>query len=94
MVIMQDLQDVSPNQSFLHVRGLVARVLIDHAENAIKQHSGLSQRDIARTIGSDRVMVYLSLKSLQDKGAIRIENNRIKINKELLRTVAGLAMCA
>jgi hypothetical protein len=91
---MQDIQEVLPSQSFLHVRGLVAKALIDHAEDILMQRSGLSQREIARMIGSDRVMVYLSLKSLQDKGAIRIDDHRIKINKELLRTAAGLALYA
>jgi hypothetical protein len=68
-------------------RTLVAKILLDQAADR-KQHQ-LAQRDMA-TLGSvDWEIVNTTLKSLQNEGAIRIERNRIIINKILLKKAAG-----
>jgi len=83
----------SPAQehSFIHIRGLVARVLLDRAGDVTNGQHRVAQRDIAATLGTDWGMVHMSLKSMQDEGAIRIERHRLIINKELLQKMAGAA---
>ena len=81
MLLMQD-------PSFREAKGLVAKVLLDFAREATDENSHLAQRDIATIIGRDWQTVHMSLKSLDHEGAIRIERNRITINKELLRKIA------
>jgi CRP/FNR family transcriptional regulator, cyclic AMP receptor protein len=82
---------ISPAQekSFIHIRGLVARALLEHAGDDTNGRPRVAQRDIATTVGTDWGMVHISLKSMQDEGAIRIERHRLIINKELLQKVAG-----
>jgi len=75
--------------SHSRVRGLVAKVLLDSITNTAGPSRQLSQRDIASLTGSDWETVHTSLKSLQDCGAIKIDRNRLIINKELLQKLAG-----
>jgi len=49
------------------------------------------QRDIAATVGADWGLVHMSLKSMQEEGAIKIDRHRLIINKALLQKVAGTA---
>jgi DNA-binding MarR family transcriptional regulator len=80
---------ISPSEqpSFLQVRGQVARALLEHADNGSGRR--VVQRDIAATVGTDWSTVHISLKSMQAQGAIRIERNRLFINKEVLRKMAA-----
>lgn len=71
--------------------GLVARVLLDYAADNTAERHGLSQHDIATLTGTDWQTVHISLKSLQEEGAIRIERHRMILNKALLQEVAGVA---
>jgi len=75
--------------SFIDIRGMVARTLLEHANGGTGGQSRLAQRDIAATVGADWGMVHISLKSLQEQGAIRIERNRLYVNKELLQKMAA-----
>ena len=75
-------------QSFSHIRGQVARILLEHAGDSNNGHKKLAQRDIASLLGIGWGTVHLSLKSLYHDGIIRIERNRIIINKELIRKAA------
>ena len=68
--------------------GLVARVLLDYAENRKAERGQLTQRDIAVLTGTDWETVHRSLESLQKAGTIRIERHRIIVNKELLQKAA------
>jgi CRP/FNR family transcriptional regulator len=77
------------NSTFIDIRGRIARVLLEYANDGASGRPRVSQRDIAATAGTDWGMVHLSLKSMQDEGAIRIDRNRLIINKELLQKVAG-----
>jgi hypothetical protein len=82
------------NSAFLQTRGAVAKILLDN----VLHHNGakpqLAQRDIAAMTGTDWYSVHMSLKSIRDSGAIRVERNRIIVNKESLRRLAGEAGCA
>ena len=74
-------------RSFIDIRGMVARTLLDQANGGGQPR--LAQRDIAATVGTDWSMVHISLKSMQEEGAIRIEHNRLYVNKDLLQKMAG-----
>ncbi len=78
------------DQSFPYIKGQVARILLEHAMDGNKGQNRLAQRDIATMLGIGWHMVHLSLKSLFHDGTIRIEDNRIIINKELIRKVAEI----
>ena len=75
---------------FLHIRGLVARVLLEHASDSTNGQSRVAQRDIAAIVGTDWGTVHMSLKSMQDEGAIQIERHRLILNKQLLQKLAGI----
>jgi hypothetical protein len=76
-------------RSFIDIRGMVARALLEHADDGTGGQHRLAQRDIAEAVGTDWGMVHISLKSMQEDGAIRIERNCLYINKELLQKMAG-----
>jgi predicted transcriptional regulator len=77
------------DNSLINIRGRVARVLLEHAADGASGRPRVAQRDIAATLGANWGMVHMSLKSMQDEGAIKIDRNRLIINKELLQKVAG-----
>lgn len=87
---MMTFQDLPSNMllrqqySLKHTRQLVARVLFEHIAGNSRQQRLISQRDIAQLAGLDWEAVHTSLKSLMDKGAIKIERNRLLVNKESL----------
>jgi DNA-binding GntR family transcriptional regulator len=76
------------DQSFAQIKGRVAKVLLEHAGDGTKGNNRLTQRDIATRLGIGWDVVHQSLKSLYDEGVIRIERNRIIINKELIQQAA------
>jgi predicted transcriptional regulator len=75
--------------TFIDIRGKVARVLLECADGD-SERPRMAQRDIAAAVGTDWGMVHISLKSMQADGAIKIDRNRLIINKEMLRKVAGI----
>ena len=82
----------SPAQENLviHIRGLVAKILLENTGDGTSERHRVTQRDIAMTVGTDWDMVHMSFKSMQEEGAIRIERHRLIINKELLQKLAGI----
>jgi predicted transcriptional regulator len=76
--------------SLIDIRGRVARVLLECAEDGASGQPRMAQRDIAASVGADWGMVHISLKSMQAEGAIRIDGNRLIINKKRLQKVAGI----
>jgi DNA-binding MarR family transcriptional regulator len=64
-------------------------MLLEHAGDGTGGRPRVAQRDIAAAVGADWGTVHMSLKSIQDEGAIRIERHRLIINKELLQKVAA-----
>jgi hypothetical protein len=79
------------NLEFNQIRGVVAKVLLDHAVGGSGERPRLAQRDIAAMAGTDWYTVHMSLRSIRDEGAIKIERNRIIVNKESLQRLAGEA---
>jgi len=76
------------DQSFLRVKGQVAKLLLKHAVAGIDGNNRLTQRDMAEMLGTSWGMVYLSLMSLCHEGIIRINRNKIIVNKELVQKMA------
>jgi DNA-binding GntR family transcriptional regulator len=70
------------------IRSQVAKILLEHAGN---RNNRLTQRDIATKLGTGWDVVHLTLKSLYRDGIIKVERNRIIVNKELAQKAAGLA---
>jgi len=87
------MESTTTPDSLLHVRGRVAKVLLQHAGdgNSTGERPRVAQRDIAETVGADWGMVHMSLKSMQEEGAIKIDGHRLIINRALLQKVAGTA---
>jgi predicted transcriptional regulator len=85
------MTSAAENQTFRKIRGVVARVLLERAVGGNGERPRLAQRDIAAIAGTDWYTVHMSLKSIRDEGAIRIERNRIVVNKESLQRLAGEA---
>jgi DNA-binding MarR family transcriptional regulator len=79
---------LAQERSFSHVRGMVAKVLLEHAGDGTTERPRLTLRAIAEMMGTDWETVHMSLKSLQDEGAIRIGHQRIIAKKELLQSFA------
>jgi hypothetical protein len=79
------------NLAFTQIRGAVAKILLQQVLNPSGERPRLAQRDIAAMTGTDWYTVHMSLKSIRDAGAIRMERNRIIINKESLQRLAGEA---
>jgi CRP/FNR family transcriptional regulator len=79
------------NSTFTDIRGRVARVLLEYANDGAGGPPRVAQKDIAATIGTDWGMIHLSLKSMQEEGAIKIDRHRLIINKKLLQKVAATA---
>lgn len=77
------------DQSLMKIKSSVAKILLDNALKAPAERSCLTQRDIAGTIGADWYDVHMSLKSLKDTGAIKIDRNRILIDRVLLGSIAA-----
>jgi Mn-dependent DtxR family transcriptional regulator len=73
------------------IRGQVARLLLEHVDGESNKKTLLAQRDIAEMLGANWNSVHESLKSLYSEGIIRIERNRIILNKELIQKAAGVA---
>jgi hypothetical protein len=79
-----------PKNTFIDIRGRVARVLLENADDGASGRPRMAQRDIAEKVGTDWGMVHISLKSMQTDGAIRIDRNRLIIDKQRLRKLAGI----
>ena len=84
MTLLQD-------QSLQRIRGQVAQVLLEHAGDNAGRQNRLSHRDMATMLNTDWDKIHLSLKSLHEEGAIKIDRHRIIVEKELLQKAAGAA---
>ena len=84
---------VIADKHFNRIRGQVAQVLLDHAGGSSNQPNRLTHRDIATMLNTDWDKIHLSLKSLHEEGAIKIDRHRIIIEPELLQKAAGAAGC-
>ena len=74
--------------SFRHVISRVARILFQHIGSDMGPGPRLTQQEMAALAGTAREVVGRSLKTLEEKGAIRVDRHRIIItDKELLRRI-------
>jgi hypothetical protein len=88
---MQDVADklITQYRNSGYYRKLIARILLDYAGDTTPGRGRLTQRDIAATAGTDWETVHASLRYFQQEKAIRIERNRLIINRERLNKEAG-----
>ncbi len=72
--------------SFRHVIGRVAKILLEHAGDGDRPGQRLTQQEMAAIAGTAREVVGRSLKTLEDRGIIKLERNRIVVtDKEALK---------
>jgi hypothetical protein len=74
-----------------YYRKSIAKILLEYARDGMPGRGRLTQRDIAAMAGTDWETVHVSLTYFQQEKAIRIERNRLIINKEMLGKEAGIA---
>jgi len=76
--------------SFKPVIGRVAKILLEHSEESPDSRPKLTQQDMAAMAGTAREVVGRSLKSLEEKGLIRLERSRLVIrDKEALKDMVA-----
>jgi CRP-like cAMP-binding protein len=74
--------------SFRHVIGRVAKILLEHAGDGARPGQRLTQQEMAAIAGTAREVVGRSLKTLEERGIIKLERSRIVItDKEALKQV-------
>lgn len=67
--------------SFKHVLGRVGKILLKHAGDSTGDRQRLTQQDMAAMAGTAREVVARSLKTLEERGVIRLERHRIVITE-------------
>lgn len=65
--------------SFKHVIGRVAKILIENTSDGTGHGHRLTQQEMAAMAGTAREVVARSLKTLEERGLIRLERQRIVI---------------
>lgn len=74
--------------SFRQVVGRVAKILLENAADGASPGPRFTQRDMAAMAGTAREVVSRSLKTLEEKGIIKIDRHRIVIkDKEALKEI-------
>ncbi|KPJ66405.1 MAG: hypothetical protein AMJ43_08325 [Coxiella sp. DG_40] len=74
--------------SFRHVIGRVAKILLEHAGDGARPGQRLTQQEMAAIAGTAREVVGRSLKTLEERGIIKLERHRIVVtDKEALKQV-------
>jgi len=77
--------------SFRHVIGRVANILLQHAGDRTGTRPRLTQQEMAAMAGTVREVVSRSLKTLEERGMIKLDRHRIVItNKEALEDMVGI----
>ena len=75
---------LSADYSQVEARMKLARVLLDNAADPLPQKHQLAQSDMAKLGDMGWDTVNASLRSLQREGVIKLERNRIIINRKML----------
>ena len=74
--------------SFRHVIGRVAKILLEHAGDGARPGQRLTQQEMAAIAGTAREVVGRSLKTLEERGIIKLDRHRIVVtDKEALKQV-------
>lgn len=84
------MESIEQDYNLYNIKSGVAKMLLEHASNTNDGNNRLAQREIASTLGTGWDTVHLALKSLLNDGVIRIERNRIILNKERIQKAAGV----
>jgi CRP/FNR family transcriptional regulator len=66
--------------SFKHVIGRVAKILLEHTGDGAGSAQRLTQQEMAAMAGTAREVVARSLKTLEERGLIRLDRQRIIIS--------------
>jgi DNA-binding GntR family transcriptional regulator len=75
---------IDQDQTTLHNKNRVAKILLEHGRDRTNGNNRLARRDIAEMLGTSFLTVHFALESLMQDGAIKIERNRIILNKEMI----------
>jgi CRP-like cAMP-binding protein len=76
--------------SFKRVIARVAKILLEHAGDGTASGARLTQRDMAAMAGTAREVVSRSLRTLEEKGIIKVDRHRIIItNRDALKEMVG-----
>lgn len=81
------ITSLSHDKSFYETRRQVAEALLGQANDGAGTR--VTIRGMAMNTGADWSTVRLSLRSLQEEGAIRLDRHRIYIRRDLLQKAAG-----
>ena len=82
---------VPQDGAMMNIRRQVAGILLEHAGNGSGDGHQLTHRTMATMLNTGWDKVYISLKSLHDEGAIKIDRNRIIVKMDVLQKIAGTA---
>jgi CRP/FNR family transcriptional regulator len=87
-VALCPLLKTCPSGMLLHVIGRVAKILLEHAGDGARPGQRLTQQEMAAIAGTAREVVGRSLKTLEERGIIKLERHRIVVtDKEALKQV-------
>ncbi|MGA7677710.1 MAG: Crp/Fnr family transcriptional regulator [Dehalococcoidia bacterium] len=76
--------------SFRHVIGRVSKILLEHAGDGTRLGQRLTQQEMAAIAGTAREVVGRSLKTLEERGIIKLEHHRIVVtDKEALKQITN-----
>ena len=79
------------DRTITDIRGQVAGILIEHTGNGSEGRQQLTHQNMATLLNTGWDKIYLSLKSLNEEGAIKIDRNRIIVKMDVLQKIAGTA---
>jgi CRP-like cAMP-binding protein len=79
------MTSIDQGQTSLYIKGRVAKILLEHALDRTNGNNQLARRDIAEMLGTSFLTVHFTLESLTQDGFIKIERNRIVLNKEMIQ---------
>ena len=75
-------------------RRKVAAALLEQTGSSAGKHQRFTLKTMASNAGAEWGTIRLSLASLQDEGAIRLERHRIYVNRDALRKLAHARISA
>jgi len=68
--------------SFKHVIGRVGKILLEHVSDTAGKPQRLTQQEMAAIAGTAREVVARSLKTLEERGMVKIDRNKILITNK------------
>jgi hypothetical protein len=83
------LSQLQQDGALMNIRSQVAGILLKRAVDGASGEPQLTHRSMAKMLNTGWDKVYISLKSLNEEGAIKIDRNRIIVKPALLQKVAA-----